>query len=115
MIEYKVMREIEQNPMHTQRTLAETLDISLGKANYVLAGLVEKGVVKVKKLKNHPDKIRWQYVLTPAGVKEKLKKTREYLRGRLKEYEDLQAEIAQLKRELPGNGKPRNIPRVLVR
>lgn len=74
MIEYKVMREIEQNPMHTQRTLAETLDISLGKANYVLAGLVEKGVVKVKKLKNHPDKIRWQYVLTPAGVKEKLKK-----------------------------------------
>jgi EPS-associated MarR family transcriptional regulator len=105
MIEYKVIREIEQNPMHTQRTLAETLDISLGKANYVLGGLVEKGIVKVRKLKYHPDKIRWQYVLTPAGMKEKLRITREYLRRRIKEYEEIQIEIAQLKKEIPGNGK----------
>jgi EPS-associated MarR family transcriptional regulator len=100
MIEYKVIREIEQNPSHTQRSLAEKLDISLGKANYVLAGLIEKGVVKVKKIKNNPDKIRWQYVLTPSGMKEKIRITRQYLQCRMNEYEEIQKEIAQLQEEM---------------
>ncbi|HUI90775.1 MAG TPA: MarR family EPS-associated transcriptional regulator [Chitinivibrionales bacterium] len=100
MIEYKVIREIENNPSHTQRSLAEKLDISLGKANYVLAGLIEKGIVKAKKLKNHPDKIRWQYVLTPAGMREKLKITQKYLHRRMLEYEEMQKEIAQLQQEI---------------
>jgi EPS-associated MarR family transcriptional regulator len=100
MIEYKVIREIENNPSHTQRSLAQKLDISLGKANYVLAGLIGKGIVKAKKLKNHPDKIRWQYVLTPAGIKEKFKITRKYLDRRTREYEEMQKEIAQLRQEI---------------
>ncbi len=100
MIEYKVIREIELNPMHTQRSLAEKLDISLGKANYVLAGLMEKGIVKANKLKNNPDKIRWQYILTPAGVKEKIKITQRYLRHRLQEYGEIRKEIAQLEQEV---------------
>ena len=100
MIEYKVIKEIEQNPSHTQRSLAEKLDISLGKANYVLAGLIEKGIVKAKKLKNHPDKIRWQYILTPQGMKEKFRITQQYLQRRKKEYEEIQKEIAQLQEEV---------------
>lgn len=100
MIEYKVIREIEFNPLHTQRSLAEKLGISLGKVNYVLAGLFEKGIVKAKKLKNHPGQIRWQYVLTPAGMKEKIKITKKYLEGRLCEYEELKKEIFQLKQEV---------------
>lgn len=100
MIEYKVIREIERNPSHTQRSLAGKLDISLGKANYVLAGLVEKGIVKAKKLKNHPGQIRWQYVLTPAGMKEKIRITKKYLERRLAEYEGLQQEIVLLKKEV---------------
>jgi EPS-associated MarR family transcriptional regulator len=100
MIEYKVIREIELNPSHTQRSLAEKLDISLGKVNYVLAGLIEKGIVKAKKLKNNPDKIRWQYVLTPAGMKEKVLITKHYFERRLAEFEELQKEISQLKRDV---------------
>jgi MarR family transcriptional regulator, temperature-dependent positive regulator of motility len=100
MIEYKVIKEIEHNPSHTQRSLAEKLDISLGKANYVLAGLIEKGIVKAKKLKNNPYKIRWQYILTPQGMKEKFKITQQYLKRRKKEYEEIQKEIVQLQEEV---------------
>ena len=52
MNEYKLIHELEKNPFHTQRTLADKLNISLGKANYLLAGLIEKGIVKTNKLKN---------------------------------------------------------------
>jgi EPS-associated MarR family transcriptional regulator len=104
MIEYKVIREIEINPSHTQRSLAEKLDISLGKVNYVLAGLIEKGIIKAKKLKNNPENIRWQYILTPAGVKEKIKITQQYLQKRIVEFEDLQKEIELLKKDVRNNG-----------
>jgi len=100
MIEYHVIKELELNPSHTQRSLAQKLNISLGKANYVLAGLIEKGVIKAKKLKNHPDHIRWRYILTPKGMKEKVVITRNYLNKRLKEFEDIQREIARLKYEI---------------
>jgi EPS-associated MarR family transcriptional regulator len=105
MIEYKVIREIESNPSHTQRSLAEKLDISLGKVNYVLAGLVEKGIIKAKKLKNNPENIRWQYILTPAGVKEKIRITQQYLQRRIVEFGDLQKEIELLKRDVQGHSK----------
>lgn len=100
MIEYKLIREIEQNPAQTQRSLAEHLDISLGKVNYVLSGFIEKGIIKAKKLKNHPGQIRWQYILTPKGMKEKLRITRQYLRTRLREFAEIQQEIGELKRDL---------------
>jgi EPS-associated MarR family transcriptional regulator len=100
MVEYKLIKEIEQNPSHTQRSLAQKLDISLGKANYMLAGLVQKGIIKAMKLKNNPDKIRWQYVLTPQGMKEKIRITRQYLNRRMNEYEEIQKEIVQLKKEV---------------
>lgn len=98
MMEYQVLNQLEKNPAHTQRTLAQTLNISLGKANYVLSGLIEKGIVKAKKVKNHPDKIRWQYNLTPAGVKEKIIITREYLNKRLAEYNSIKIEIDELQK-----------------
>jgi EPS-associated MarR family transcriptional regulator len=103
MIEYKVIREIELNPAHTQRSLAEKLDISLGKANYVLSGLIEKGIVKVNKLRNNPENIRWHYILTPEGVKEKIRITQQYLQRRMREYEEIQKEIAQLQEEVHQN------------
>lgn len=99
-IEYQILREIEQNPSHTQRTLAQTLDISLGKANYVLAGLVEKGVVKARRLGQEPRAIRWRYILTPKGMREKWRLTSDYLARRVREYDHIRGEIEQLKREL---------------
>ena len=103
MIEYKVIKELEENPSHTQRSLAQKMNVSLGKMNYVLSGLVEKGIIKAKKLKNNPDKIRWQYLLTPQGVKEKIKITSEYLKKRLHEFEQIQDEIEELKKEVKKN------------
>ncbi|MBD3347069.1 MAG: MarR family EPS-associated transcriptional regulator [Chitinivibrionales bacterium] len=97
-IEYKIIREIEKEPCQTQRGLAKKLNVSLGKANYVLAGLVEKGIIKAKKLKNQPGQIRWQYLLTPKGVKEKIVITQGYLNNRLDEFDKLQQEITELKK-----------------
>jgi EPS-associated MarR family transcriptional regulator len=100
MIDYKLIREIEKNPYHTQRTLAQSLGISLGKANYLLGGLIDKGIIKARKLKNDPDKIRWKYILTPKGLSEKLAITRSYLQKRTGEFEALQREIEELKTEV---------------
>jgi EPS-associated MarR family transcriptional regulator len=100
MNEYKLIHELEKNPFHTQRTLADKLNISLGKANYLLAGLIEKGIVKTNKLKNGPEKIRWKYILTPKGIKEKIRITRSYLHVRLEEFETIQREIEELKSEV---------------
>ena len=100
MIEYKLIKEIEKNPRHTQRSLAQKLNISLGKVNYVISGLIEKGIIKAKKLKNDPDKIRWQYILTPQGMKEKLIITHIYLKKRIQEFEQIQNEIIELKKEV---------------
>lgn len=100
MIEYRILKEIEENPSQTQRSLASKLNISLGKVNYVISGLVEKGIVKAKKLKNDPHNIRWQYILTPAGMKEKIDITKRYLMQRITEYEKIQHEIEELKKEV---------------
>jgi len=104
MIEYKVIKELEENPSHTQRSLAQKLNVSLGKVNYILSGIVEKGIIRAKRLKNSPDKIRWQYLLTPQGMKEKIKITHEYLTRRVKEFEQIQKEIEELKKEVKKNG-----------
>ena len=104
MIEYKVLKEIESNPLHTQRSLAGNLGISLGKLNYVLGGLIEKGIVKAKRLRNQPDSIRWHYLLTPSGIQEKIKLTRSYLARRQEEFIALKNEIAELEREVRDEG-----------
>jgi len=105
-IEYQVLRELEQNPSHTQRTLAEALQVSLGKVNYVLAGLIGKGIVKTRKLRNHPEQIRWRYVLTPKGIREKVRITGDYLARRMAEYCRLREEIEALRREVAAQSMP---------
>jgi EPS-associated MarR family transcriptional regulator len=105
MIEYKLLKEIEQNPSATQRTLAENLDVSLGKINYVLTGLIKKGIVKARKLKNDPQNIHWSYLLTSKGFKEKIKITKAYLDKRLVEYGEIEREIGELKRDVSATGQ----------
>lgn len=100
MIEYQLIREIQKNPNHTQRTLASELGVSLGKANYVLSGLIQKGIVKAHKIKQAPDQIRWRYILTPQGIREKAIITRNYLATRIVEFDRLQHEIDELKKEV---------------
>ena len=100
MVEYKLLKALEKNPSASQRTLAEQLDVSLGKINYLLAGLVEKGLVKAQRLKNEPQNIRWHYIITPKGIKEKVRITKNYLDLRVQEYNELQNEIKELRREV---------------
>lgn len=100
MIEYKVLKEIELNPQHTQRSLAEKLGVSLGKVNYIMGGLIEKGIVKAKKFKNQPGSIHWHYLLTPEGIQEKIRITRTYLERRQAEFVALRKEISELEHEV---------------
>ena len=83
----------------TQRELAEELGISLGKVNFCLQALVEKGILKVKNFRNSNNKRAYTYLLTPSGMEEKARLTVAFLRRKTAEYEQLRAEIEVLKLE----------------
>ena len=96
----KVLRHLEENPNVTQRELAEELGISLGKANYCLKALINRGMVKAKNFKNSANKRAYLYILTPKGIEAKAKISVNFLHRKMEEYEALKAEIEQLKSEL---------------
>jgi EPS-associated MarR family transcriptional regulator len=96
---YKLFKLIEANPELSQRDLAKNMNVSLGKVNYCLRALKEKGLVKVKNFKNNPNKKGYIYVLTPKGVNERMRVTARFLKNKLNEYEKLKKEIEQLQQE----------------
>jgi EPS-associated MarR family transcriptional regulator len=98
----KVLREIEANPAITQRELAQQLGVSLGKVNYCLKALVDRGWVKVNNFRNSDNKAAYAYLLTPNGFEEKAKITVLFLKQRIKEYEQIKREIAELEAEVNG-------------
>ena len=87
--------KIKNKPKSSQRQLAEDLGISLGKLNYCLKALKDKGFVKISNFKKNPDKINYIYVLTPRGVIEKTKLTVNFMKRKMKEYEELKKELEQ--------------------
>lgn len=95
----RVLRAIEANPSLSQRELAKELGISLGKTNYCLQALLEKGWIKAKNFKNNKNKIAYRYLLTPSGIDHKSRLTLRFLESKRKEYEALKREIDQLSRE----------------
>ena len=97
-IRYKLMRLLEANPSLSQREVAHELGISLGKVNYCVQALVRKGWVKVTRFKNSRNKAAYMYLLTPRGLEEKASLTVEFLQIKMREYEDLRAEVEDLKR-----------------
>jgi EPS-associated MarR family transcriptional regulator len=97
---YKVLKILEQNPQVSQRELANELGVSLGKANYCLNALIEKGLVKANNFKNSANKRAYIYVLTPRGIDAKAKISVRFLQRKLDEYEALRAEIEELQSEL---------------
>ena len=90
--QFEVLRRLHQAPELSQRTLAPKLGISLGSINFCFQALVEKGWIKMRNSSQSKNKLRYAYVLTPAGVAEKSKLTAE--------YEMLQAEMETLKAEM---------------
>ena len=90
---FEVLRKIQKKPDSTQRELAEELGFSLGKLNYCIKALQEKGLVKLENFKKNPKKINYFYVLTPKGIAEKTKLTVNFMKRKMKEYDELKKEI----------------------
>tara|TARA_B100000809_G_scaffold214659_1_gene219557 strand:- start:214 stop:516 length:303 start_codon:yes stop_codon:yes gene_type:complete len=90
---FDVLRKIQKKPESTQRELAEELGFSLGKLNYCLKALQAKGLVKIRNFRKNPNKINYIYVLTPRGLVEKTKLTLNFMKRKMKEYEELKKEI----------------------
>jgi EPS-associated MarR family transcriptional regulator len=95
----KVLRLLESNPHMSQRDLSEALGVSLGKTNYCIKALLDKGLIKMQNFRNNKNKLAYVYLLTPLGVEQKARMTVEFLQIKVWEYERLCTEIAELKRE----------------
>ena len=92
---FDLLRKIKTKPQATQRELAEELGFSLGKLNYCLKALRSKGLIKIENFKKNPNKVNYIYVLTPKGIAEKTKLTINFMKRKMKEYEELKNEIGK--------------------
>jgi len=98
--QYQILKSLEQDPNYTQRQLSKDLDLSLGKVNYCLKSIIEKGFVKIDNFKNSKNKSQYSYLLTPKGVEEKARLTMDFIKIKTREYEQLKDEIETLKTEV---------------
>lgn len=96
---YKILKLVEAKPEISQRELAKALGISLGKTNFCLRALIEKGLLKATNFRNSQNKLAYMYLLTPTGIEEKSSITLRFLKSKMRDYELLQAEISQLMQE----------------
>ena len=96
----RVLRILETNPQISQRELSEALGVSLGKTNYCLKALLDKGLIKIQNFRNSTNKLTYSYLLTPHGIEQKAHMTIRYLQKKTQEYDLLRLEIAELKREI---------------
>jgi EPS-associated MarR family transcriptional regulator len=96
---YKIFKLVAAKPDISQRELARELGISLGKANYCLKALIEKGLLKTSNFRNSKNKFAYAYNLTPKGIEEKASVTVRFLKAKMREYEQLQLELDELRKE----------------
>lgn len=96
----KILKVIKDEPALSQRELSSRLGISLGKVNYLIKALIEKGLVKVDSFKSATNKISYLYKLTPSGIEEKARTTYYFLKRKLEEYDRLEREIRELRQEI---------------
>jgi len=97
---YKILKRLQDNPDISQRQLAEELGVSLGKINFCLQALIEKGLIKARNFNNSQHKHRYLYILTPSGIENKAALTKRFLQRKLAEYEALKTEIEEIQKEL---------------
>lgn len=99
-IRLELLRKLEQNPKYTQRELSKEMGVSLGKVNYCMKKLIEKGLVKLANFSNNSDKVSYIYLLTPKGIENKSKLTIEFLKIKVEEYNMLKKEIDILQNDV---------------
>jgi EPS-associated MarR family transcriptional regulator len=98
-IHLDLLRKLELNPKYTQRELSQEMGVSLGKINYCMKKLTEKGWIKITSFTHNPNKMGYAYLLTPKGIEEKARLTFSFLKLKIKEYEMLKDEISKLKQD----------------
>lgn len=98
--QYQILKSLEQDSRSTQRQLSNNLGVSLGKVNYCIKSLIQKGFIKVNNFRNNKNKVQYSYLLTPKGIEEKTKLTMEFLKMKTEEYDNLRREIENLKQEV---------------
>ena len=101
-IRLDLLRKLESSPEYTQRQLSSEMGISLGKVNFCMQKLTEKGLIKITNFKQNPNKMGYAYLLTPKGIEQKARLTTLFLKTKLEEFEVLKDEIAQLKLDEKG-------------
>ena len=94
-LDLQVLRRLNQTT--TQKSLASEIGVSVGKLNYILNALIDKGLVKSERFLNSQNKIQYKYLLTPKGIKEKIEITEKFIAIKKAEYDDLQKELEVLK------------------
>lgn len=99
-LHHQLLKLLQACPQLSQRELAEKMGVSLGKANYCMRALIEKGLVKLENFQQSENKRKYAYLLTPAGIEEKTRITLVFLRRKEAEYEIIKQEIAALQIEL---------------
>ena len=102
-VHLRLLSLLEQNPAWTQRQIADALGVSLGKTNYCLRALRDKGLVKWDNFSQNPNKLQYMHLLTPKGIAQKLSLTAHFLQRKEREFEELRSEIARLRAELGEN------------
>ena len=90
---FEILRKIKKKPNSTQRELADSLGFSLGKLNYCIKALQQKGLIKVKNFQKNPNKFNYFYVLTPKGIAQKTRLTINFMKRKMKEYDELKKEL----------------------
>ena len=92
---FEILRKIQKKPEASQRELAGELGFSLGKLNYCLKALKQKGLVKISNFKKSKKKINYIYILTPQGISEKTRLTINFMKVKMQEYDELKQEIKE--------------------
>ncbi|RPG96692.1 MAG: MarR family EPS-associated transcriptional regulator [Candidatus Pelagibacter sp. TMED165] len=95
--EFNLLRKIENKPGQPQREMAKDLGFSLGKLNYCMKALKEKGLIKIKNFKKNKSKLNYLYVITPKGITEKTQMTIRFMKQKMKEYDELKFELKSQK------------------
>jgi EPS-associated MarR family transcriptional regulator len=102
---FHTLRELSRDATLSQRDLAGRLGLSLGRVNYIVNSLIDRGLVKARRFKNSRNKLAYRYVLTPDGLREKVVQTQRFLQVKTLEFERLQSEIEDLRREAATQGE----------
>ena len=104
-ITYKLLKLIEAEPHLSQREIAQKMGVSLGKTNYCLKALIDKGFIKFQNFYKNKKKSAYIYFLTPQGIEEKAEVTYRFLQRKINEYENIKVEIERLKDETTSSKK----------